>query len=528
MEGDLKILPIGWQSFEYMRTHNGLYVDKTDLMYRLVQTGKYYFLSRPRRFGKSLLISTLKAYFEGKKHLFEGLYVEHLEKDWHQHVVLHLDFVGGRYDSMESLDAYVQNQLDLWSEKYGEGNSCRPANVRLGNIIRKAHEKTGMSVVLLVDEYDKPLVEAMGNPELQEQFRSYMRGLYSNVKMLDDVIRFAMFTGVARFGQLSVFSGLNNLNDISLNKELSSLCGITEQEIKDNLMPYVEMLAEKLGLNEEETMLRLKKKYDGYHFGKNAVGVYNPFSLMSALYKKELDNFWYKTGTPTFLVEKLKQNHYDIRLSGEKYVYEEDLFDEDYDGNNPIPFLYQSGYLTMKPGENKIGQVALDFPNEEVEEGFFKNLLPAFMGMRSNATVNWINRLHTMLEERNINGFFEQMKVFYANIPYDLIRDAENFYQSILYVTCRLLGFLTEAEYKTSNGRIDMLLRTATDVYVIECKFDGTAEEALAQIENKNYPLGFSNEDKPVTAVGVNFSSETRNIDKWIVKKTVFGNKGII
>ena len=512
-----RIYPIGIQSFEKLRRDGYIYVDKTALIYKLVTTGSYYFLSRPRRFGKSLLLSTLEAYFRGKRELFEGLAIEQLEQNWTVRPVLHLDLNIGKYDAPDSLDKILDNALTVWEEQYGTGPSETTLALRFKGIVQRAVEQTGHRVAILVDEYDKPMLQAIGERKLQVEFRSTLKSFYSVLKTMDRYIRFALLTGVTKFGKVSVFSDLNNLNDISMYEPFVSICGMTEKEIHDNLEEDLYELAAMQKMTYERVCAELKDCYDGYHFVEDSEGIYNPFSVLNTFYKMKFGNYWFETGTPTYLVELLKHNNYDL----ERMAHEEtsvDVLNSIYDDDSPIPVIYQSGYLTIKGYNSRFGIYSLGFPNREVEEGFIRFLMPFYTRVNKAEAPFEIQKFVREIESGQPDAFFRRLQSFFADTPYELISDLELYYQNVLFIIFKLVGFYTEAEYHTSEGRIDLILKTEKYVYVMEFKLEGTAEEALRQIEEKHYALPFESDFRQLFKIGVNFSNRTRNIERWIVK----------
>jgi hypothetical protein len=513
----LKNLPIGIQDFEKLRNGDYLYIDKTALLYQLVSTGSYYFLSRPRRFGKSMLLSTLHAYFEGKKELFEGLAIEKLEKNWIEHPVLHLDLNTENYTDKEALNNKLNAMLGLWENLYGRNIEEKSFPIRFEGIIRRAYEKTGQRVVILVDEYDKPVLQTIDNDELQETYRSILKGFYGALKSMDGCIKFAFLTGVTKFGKVSVFSDLNNLRDISLDKTYDSICGITDEEIDTVLVPYVQRLADKLGISAGEAREELRTRYDGYHFCEDAVGIYNPFSLLNTFQSNKLKNYWFETGTPSYLVYLLKRYNYNLEKMSTVECDDDVLNSIDSQSKNPIPVIYQSGYLTIKDYDPKFGIYTLGFPNKEVEDGFLKFLLPNYASIDKTDTAFFIRNFVKEVESGRIDDFFNRLSSLFADTPYELVKELENHYQNVLFIVTKLMGFYVKAEYHTSHGRIDLVLQTDKYTYVMEFKLNGTAEEALQQINDKNYTLPFENGNRRLIKIGVNFSSTTRNIDRWIV-----------
>lgn len=374
-----KTYPIGIQNFESLRNDNYFYVDKTKLIYQLARSGRYYFLSRPHRFGKSLLISTLEAYFEGKKELFKGLAIENLEKDWIKYPILHLDLNIEKYNSPDSLDKILNNKLEYWESIYGTRPSETSFSLRFAGIVRRAYEQTGQRVAILVDEYDKPMLQSIGNEELQRSFRDTLKPFYGVLKSMDGCIKFALLTGVTKFGKISVFSDLNNLNDISMDERYIEICGITEKEIHENLEDELHELARRQKMTYDEVCKELKECYDGYHFVEDSIGLYNPFSLLNTFDKMKFGSYWFETGTPTYLIELLKQNHYSLQRIAHEETDADVLNSIDSASQNPVPVIYQSGYLTIKGYDRRFGMYRLRFPNREVEEGFIKFLLPMLM-----------------------------------------------------------------------------------------------------------------------------------------------------
>lgn len=512
-----KIYPIGIQNFEKIRKDGYFYVDKTALIYQMVKTGSYYFLSRPRRFGKSLMISTLEAYFQGKKDLFEGLAMEKLEKDWIKYPILHLDLNIGKYDAPDSLDKILNEALVNWEALYGTGAGEVTLALRFKGVVKRACEQTGQRVVILVDEYDKPLLQAIGNEALQTEYRNTLKPFYGVLKTMDGSIKFGILTGVTKFGKVSVFSDLNNLIDISMDERYVSLCGITGQEIRDNLKEDLQELADKLKISYEEAFAELKKRYDGYHFVENTEGIYNPFSLLNTFYKMKFGSYWFETGTPTYLVELLKRSHYDL----ERMAHEEtdaDVLNSIYGDEQPIPVIFQSGYLTIKGYDEEFGLYRLGFPNEEVEEGFIKFLMPFYTRFNKIEAPFEIQKFVREIRAGEIDTFFRRLQSFFADTPYELVKELELHYQNVLFIVFKLVGFYVKAEYHTSYGRIDLVLQTDKFIYVMEFKLDGTAEEALQQIKDKQYAQPFLSDNRELFKIGVNFSAQTRNIERWLVE----------
>ena len=513
-----KTYPIGIQNFESLRNDNYFYVDKTKLIYQLARSGRYYFLSRPRRFGKSLLISTLEAYFEGKKELFRGLAIENLEKDWIKYPILHLDLNIEKYNSPDSLDKILNDKLEYWESIYGTRPSETSFSLRFAGIVRRAYEQTGQRVAILVDEYDKPMLQSIGNEELQRSFRDTLKPFYGVLKSMDGCIKFALLTGVTKFGKISVFSDLNNLNDISMDERYIEICGITEKEIHENLEDELHELARRQKMTYDEVCKELKECYDGYHFVEDSIGLYNPFSLLNTFDKMKFGSYWFETGTPTYLVELLKQNHYSLQRIAHEETDADVLNSIDSASQNPVPVIYQSGYLTIKGYDRRFGMYRLGFPNREVEEGFIKFLLPYYANVDKIESPFQIIKFVHEVEQGDYDAFFRRLQSFFADTPYELVRDLELHYQNVLFIVFKLIGFYVKAEYHTSEGRIDLILQTDQFVYIMEFKLDGTAEEAIKQINDKHYAQAFNADKRKLYKIGINFSNKTRNIERWIVE----------
>lgn len=511
-------LPIGIQNFEKIRKENYLYVDKTALVYQLVTTGSYYFLSRPRRFGKSLLLSTIHAYFDGKRELFDGLAISRLERKWDKYPVLHLDLNTQKYDTPEALADILDNALSQWEDLYGRRETERSLSLRFLGIIQRAYEKTGQRVVILVDEYDKPMLQAIGNEDLQDEYRNTLKSFYGALKSGDQYIKFAMLTGVTKFGKVSVFSDLNNLKDISMRKDYHEICGITEREFLDNFYNHILRMTVELDMSAEDVLKEMARLYDGYHFVPGQPGLYNPFSVLNAFDANAFGSYWFETGTPTYLVQLLQLYGYSLERMASEYVTEDILNSVDVASTNPIPVIYQSGYLTIKGYDSRFRTYQLGFPNAEVEDGFFRFLLPFYASVDKIVAPFHIQKFVQEIETGQPDAFFTRLRSFFSDTPYELVRDLENHYQNVLFILFKLLGVYVRAEYHTSSGRIDMVLQTRDYTYVIEFKLDGTAEQALRQISDKSYTIPFETGTTKVFRIGLNFSSETRNIEKWVIE----------
>ena len=515
METTYRRYPIGIQNFEDLRNNNCVYIDKTELIYRLTHSDKIYFLSRPRRFGKSLLVSTLEAYFQGKKHLFEGLAMERLETEWTEYPVLHMDFSGSKYTDADKLREVLNIEISKWEKLYGkEEDECSFSN-RFQGVIQRAYQKTGKQVVVLVDEYDSPLLDTNGEPALQKELRNIVRDFFSPLKKNGQYLRFLLLTGISKFSQLSIFSELNNLKNISMRDDFSAICGITEKELHTALQLDIQRMADANNETYEEACQHLKKQYDGYHFSKNCEDIYNPFSLFNALDAKEYKNFWFSTGTPTFLIELLQEADFNVRdLEGVEAT------DEEFDApteqiQSPIPVLYQSGYLTIKGYDPEFQIYKLAYPNREVRKGFIENLLPTYVHRARENNTFYVVSFIRDLRKGDIESCLERTRSFFASIPHDLENKTEKHYQTIFYLLFRLMGQYVDAEVKSAIGRADVVVRLADAVYVFEFKYDGTPDEALAQIESKNYAIPYQSDGRRIVKIGVNFDSATRTIGEW-------------
>lgn len=516
-----QLYPIGIQNFEKIRKEGFLYIDKTELIYQLVKTGNYYFLSRPRRFGKSLLLSTLEAYFMGKKELFEGLAIEKLEKEWIQYPIIHLDLNAKKFDAEEDLIRLVDRQLLVYEAKYGSSSADQTIDDRFFTLIRLAYEKTGQRVVILIDEYDKPMLQTLDNERLQQDYRDTLKAFYGVMKSMDGYIKFAFLTGVTKFGKVSVFSDLNNLDDISMRKPFISICGISENELHRYFDTDIQELSSALDLSYEETCKELKKRYDGYHFVPDSPGIYNPFSLLNTFKYLQFGSYWFETGTPTYLVELLKRANYNLYNMAHTETDADVLNSIDSTSTNPVPVIYQNGYLTIKGYNHEFGIYRLGFPNQEVEEGFMKFLLPFYTHTDKVDSSFQIQKFVHEVRNGDYEAFFRRLQSLFADTPYELVRDQELHYQNVLFIVFKLIGFYVKAEYHTSEGRIDLLLQTDRFIYLMEFKLDGTADEALRQIEEKGYALPFTRDPRKLFRIGINFSSKTRNMERW---KVVEGN----
>lgn len=486
-------------------------------IYDLAQNGCYFLLSRPRRFGKSLLLSTLEAYFLGKRELFKGLAIEKLETQWKKYPVLYLDINSGKYSDPDSLGQILDNALTRWESEYGTAPAEDSLSLRFIGIIRRAYEKTGEKVVILIDEYDKPLLQTIesGKSEIHEQNKATLGSFYSVLKTCDRYIRFAFLTGVTKFGKVSVFSDLNNLMDISMDERYIDICGLTEPEIRDNFAEAVRELARKNEMSEEACYGELRRMYDGYHFRQSGTGIYNPFSVLRALDSKSFESYWFATGTPTFLVDILDESGSNLEDLTSRPVTVASLNGIDPVQKNPVGVIYQSGYLTIKDYDKESKLYTLDYPNMEVKEGFMEFLIPRYTPREEGEGVFYINEFRKSLQKGDASGFLEKLQEFFDEGDYHVVGAKELYFQNSMSVIVRLLGIKIQTEMSTSRGRIDIVIQTAGFVYVIEMKLDGSAEEALYQIESKGYALKFSSDPRKLFKIGVNFSSRTRGICEY-------------
>lgn len=509
--------PIGIQDFEKLRTNGYSYVDKSRFVYKLATEGEYYFLSRPRRFGKSLFLSTLEAYFQGKKELFEGLAIYDLETDWKKYPIFHIDLNTANFREKDSLYTVLNDYLTTWECKYGTRESEATLALRFKGVIARAAEKEGCGVVILIDEYDKPILQTLRDPELQAEHRAQLKAFYSVLKTQDRYIKFAFLTGVTKFGKVSVFSDLNNLTDISMDHRYISICGMTEKELLANFKEGINELAEANGDTEEATIAKLKARYDGYHFEENTVGIYNPFSVLNTLSRLRYKNYWFETGTPTFLVDLLKMHNYRLPDMTKERVSDDVINSVDSLSTNPIPVIYQSGYLTIKGYDERFKKYLLGFPNKEVEEGFLNFLLPLYTSAGNNSPF-LVDEFVQDVESGNPERFMQRMKAFFADTSYQVVGNAELYFQNAMYLVFKIMGFYTQVERPTSDGRIDAIIQTPNYIYVIECKLDRTADEAIKQIENNGYAEPFLMDKRKLYKIGVSFSSETRGVAEYKIK----------
>lgn len=488
------------------------------MIYQLISTGQAYFLSRPRRFGKSLLLSTFKAYFEGKKELFEGLAISKLEVEWKEYPVMHLDLNAEKYESKEYLEGMLEKQLLKWEALYGTQPGSTTFALRFMSVIENACRKTGRRVVVLVDEYDKPLLQTFYDKALQDDFRSTLMAFYTVLKSADPYLQFVFITGVTKFAQVGVFSTLNHLDDISLSMDYTTLCGLTRTEIEATFAPELDLLGKERELTYNETMEKLTVQYDGYKFSEDAKeGVFNPFSVLSAFKSRNFRNYWFATGTPTFLVQMLQQSDYDLRNLDGIEVSAASLTDYRADFSQPVPVIYQSGYLTIKSYNDRYMLYTLGYPNEEVKYGFLNFIAPFYTPMSAADAPFYIGKFTDELWAGRTDAFLTRLKAFFADFPYELNEKTERHYQVVFYLVFKLMGQFSDVEVRSCKGRADAVVKTPDYIYVFEFKLDGTAEAALTQIDDKGYLIPYTADGRKLVKVGASFSAAERNIDRWLI-----------
>ncbi len=516
-----KLYPIGIQTFEEIRRLDNLYVDKTEYIYRMTHTnGKYFFLSRPRRFGKSLLISTFQSYFEGKKELFKGLAIENLEKEWDEYPVLHFDMSLGKHMEKDQLNRYLIYVLKDNERKFGVECDSPDPNVRLANLIKTVYEKTGKQVVVLIDEYDAPLLDVAHEEENLDVLRYVMRNFYSPLKAADPMLRFVFLTGITKFSQLSIFSELNNIKNVSMDEPYAGICGITKDELLTQMSSDIDELAGKLQMTREETIRELKDHYDGYHFSWPSPDVFNPYSLLNCFAKQKLDAYWFGSGTPTYLINMMRK--YDFLptdLGENKWVGQADFDAATETMSTIIPLLYQSGYITIKNYDKMSKLYELALPNREIAVGLYGSLLPHYLGRNSANGNTTIARMSVMIRQSNMDGALQLLADFLESVPYCDNTRYEGHWQQTLYIIFALLtDYDILVEQHTARGRVDISLETKTTVYVMELKFGKSVDEALAQIESRHYADAFKMKGKEVVKVGLNFGVKDEvNCLEWKV-----------
>ena len=514
-----RLYPVGIQTFEEIITKNMVYVDKTQYVYRMANAGKYFFLSRPRRFGKSLLTSTFKSYFEGKRELFKGLAIERLETKWTEHPVLHFDMSGGKHMEKGQLEQYIGYQLENQERKFGITEHQDGANNRLSDLIITAYNKTGKQVVVLIDEYDAPLLDVVHEDEKLPVLRNVMRNFYSPLKKCDPYLRFVFLTGITKFSQMSIFSELNNIANVSMRDEYAGICGITKEELLTQMSDDVDILAEKLGKTREETLEKLREYYDGYHFSAHSPDVFNPFSLLNAMAAGQLDFYWFSSGTPTYLIEMLKKFHVMPSEIGGGDVDKSEFDAPTEHMASVIPLLYQSGYITIKSYDPETDLYTLDLPNREIRVGLYRCLLPNYIGTNTVKGTTTIAKMSALIRRGDMDGALEMLQAFLETVPYCQGANTEGHYQQMMYVIFSILNHYVDVEVRTPRGRVDMVLRTATHLYLFELKLNKDAATAMRQIDLNQYPKRFMQCGLPIVKVGVNFDVEKHNITDWTVEE---------
>lgn len=515
------LYPIGIQTFEKLRDGGFVYVDKTEYIQKIVSGSGYYFLSRPRRFGKSLLLSTIEAFFKGKRRLFSGLAIEKYNHDWLEYPVIHIDLNSKNYVDEKSLVDIIEFNLEHYEHLYGINNSGMPVDDRFMSLIRSANASTGRKVVVLIDEYDKPLLQTIDDIELQDKYCGILKSFYGVLKSADQFLRFVFLTGVTRFGKVSVFSDLNNLRDISMDNEFDAVCGITEDELHKTFDQGIGKLADARRISVDEAFSSLKVNYDGYHFSDNLTDVYNPFSVLSALASSNISNYWFSTGTPTFLIKLLQSNDYDLsKLNGDIEYDPMMLTGSVVTPRDAVPMMYQSGYLTIKRMDPLFATAFLGYPNREVEDCFLKWLLPSYGCMSGEQSTSFINNFVRNAMSGNVDGFMGSLQSLFAKIPFHKNDPAllELHYRNMMYLVSSLVGLTVHTEYQTSNGRIDLVMETAEYVYVMEFKLERPAHVAMEQIDYKQYALPFKADGRQVVKIAASFSNKTRTIENWVVE----------
>lgn len=516
----LKRLPVGIQTFEKIIEEDYLYIDKTEYVYNMTRLSSYVFLSRPRRFGKSLLVSTLLSYFQGRKDLFKGLAIEKLDKEWTEYPVLRFSMASGKHRDKEQLEYYLGQLLAEYELLYGIASPAKTCNVRLTNVIQAAYKKTGRQVVVLIDEYDAPLLDVVHEGTSLDELRQTMRNFYSPLKDCDPYLKFVFITGITKFSQLSIFSELNNLTNISMLPDFAGICGITTEEVMEQMQDYIDVLGEANGWSKEETVEVLKKQYDGYHFTYPSPDIFNPFSLLKAFNTNIVDNYWFESGTPTYLIEMMRK--FDVvpsNLSAIEALASE--FDAPTEGMTTIiPLLYQSGYITIKTYEKEDRLYTLDIPNREIRVGLMESLLPNFVNKEWGNGLSAIARMNRALRHDDLDEMLRQLQAYLLTVPYCNNANSEGHYQQMLYIIFSLMGRYVDVEVHTPTGRVDIVMRTTKRLYLFELKLNRSAADAMRQINIKDYASRFAFSGLPMVKVGVNFDSERHTISDWVIEKS--------
>ena len=507
--------PVGIQTFAKLREENYVYVDKTALVYELVCKSVPIFLSRPRRFGKSLLLSTIEAYFLGRRDLFKDLAIDSLTDEWEPHPVFHLDLSGCAYLDKGSLERHIDMYLSDWERIYGDENRDLDLSVRFSRLLATAYRQTGKTSVVLIDEYDKPLLDTLGKEQkgIHDYYKEVLRGFYGCLKSNDRYLRFVMLSGVTKFSQVNIFSGLNNLNDISMQETYSTICGITPEEIHNYFQEGVDELAAKYVKSDHEMAEMLREYYDGYHFASDLRDVYNPYSLLTALENCKIGNYWFQSGNSRFLVTRLKEENIDLYRLQKSVETGTKLQDIDLAMVNPLPLLFQSGYLTIKGYDMDFDEYTLGYPNREVKESLLRSLVPYYIENDNGNSSFDVKRFVREVKSGDVEAFMNRFQALFADFPYDQVTDCELHYHNVIYLTFVLMGFYVRTEYRTSDGRCDAIVMTDSHIYIFEFKYNRSAEEALRQINDKGYALPFAADHRQIVKIGVNFSSITHRID---------------
>ena len=519
--------PVGIQTFERLRRENYLYIDKTDLVWKMTKESPFVFLSRPRRFGKSLLTTTLDSYFKGDKELFEGLKIMELEKEWKQYPVLHFDLSGARHLPVEKVKDELKRQLDDLETVYGSNPAETSPGMRLAGLIKRSSQQTGAQAVVIIDEYDAPLLDVLHDTERLEAVREVMQEFYQRLKMCEAMIRFCFITGITKFSQLSIFSTINNLTNISMDDRYAAICGITEQELATDMAPDIAMLAKEYECTPEEMHEKLKQMYDGYRFAKSSPDIYNPFSLLKCFNHKDISNYWFDSGTPTFLIRQMRHFRTDITTM-ERIEASSSAFDRPTEAmTTALPLLYQSGYLTIKDYEREGNSYVLAIPNKEVRTGLTEGLIPTYIGLDSSTVQDgFAIKFWRALKRENLDAAMEEMKAFLAGVPYvegfqkklEEVKNYEGFYEYTFYLIFNMLNVYARTQVKCKGGRIDFVVQMPDTTWVFELKVNGTAQEALAQINSKGYAFPYQTEGRRVVKVGVQFTRDTMTVGEWVVE----------
>ncbi len=515
----LKRLPVGIQTYSEVVDRDCLYVDKTEYICKMVKLSKYIFLSRPRRFGKSLLVSTLQAYFEGRRELFKGLYIDSVEKEWTEYPVLRFSMALAKHMDKALLNDYLSNRLEEHEAKWGITSPKEAANERLISLIERAHAQTGRKVVVLIDEYDAPLLDVAHKKDSLEDLRQVMRNFYSPLKDCDPHLQFVFITGITKFSQLSIFSELNNLVNISMDEDFAAVCGISMEEVLAQMPDYLDRLALATRKTREETLDALKRQYDGYHFTWPSPDIFNPFSLILAFAKNKINSYWFESGTPTFLIEKMREfNVVPSMLKPTMSMVS--AFDAPTESmSSIIPLLYQGGYFTIKDYDDLTDLYVLDVPNTEIRIGLMESLLPNYIQIDSYKGVSTVARMYSALYNEDLDGMLRLLQSYLLTIPYCNDSNSEGHYQQLLYVIFSLMGRYVDVEVHTATGRVDMVMRTDKSLYLFELKLNKSAEAAMRQIDLNDYASKFALSGLPVIKVGISFDAERRTIGDWKIEK---------